>query len=196
MSVKDLIITNASTMFEQFGVRSVSLEELCRSIGISKKTLYKHFESKESLTEELSAKLLQELGFTMIAANEKGNALDVTLSLWDTLRNFLNRYQPAYFRDLQKAYPGIWAHFEQQKLQIEMEVLKTNITDGIEQGWYRHDIDAAAAADLWMQMLSISCNTRSNDALAKEIFIRGMLTESGFTYFNQLLSAQVMLKTD
>ena len=56
------IVDAARRHFLRFGYSRVSTEEIARSIGRSKKTLYKHFETKEALLHAVLARLDSEAG--------------------------------------------------------------------------------------------------------------------------------------
>ncbi|NCS82427.1 MAG: helix-turn-helix transcriptional regulator, partial [Ignavibacteria bacterium] len=47
LELKEKIIQKSAEMFHQFGCAKVSMEEIASALGMSKKTLYKHFSNKE-----------------------------------------------------------------------------------------------------------------------------------------------------
>ena len=49
------IIKTAGNLFFRLGIRSVSIDDICRELGMSKKTFYVYFESKDALIEQLQA---------------------------------------------------------------------------------------------------------------------------------------------
>lgn len=51
--LKEAIVNTARQMFEQYGLRSVSIDNVCKELGISKKTFYNYFEQKELLVNEV-----------------------------------------------------------------------------------------------------------------------------------------------
>ena len=52
---KNNIIKTAGEMFFRLGIRSVSIDDICREFGMSKKTFYVYFASKDELIEELNS---------------------------------------------------------------------------------------------------------------------------------------------
>ena len=40
------LLNNISTLFKKYGVKSVTMDDIASEFGISKKTLYQHFENK------------------------------------------------------------------------------------------------------------------------------------------------------
>ena len=77
------IVKTAGEMFFRLGIRSVSIDDICRELGMSKKTFYVYFESKDELVAELlhanlmhiSAKMeeLEKLSktFTFVSGSKK-----------------------------------------------------------------------------------------------------------------------------
>ncbi|QEN04439.1 TetR/AcrR family transcriptional regulator [Thiospirochaeta perfilievii] len=53
MAKKDAILERSSQIFFKFGLSKISMDELADQIGISKKTIYNNFGSKENLMEEI-----------------------------------------------------------------------------------------------------------------------------------------------
>ena len=51
MEVRDEIVARAEQLFMRIGVKSVTMDDISRELGISKKTLYQHFENKDNLIE-------------------------------------------------------------------------------------------------------------------------------------------------
>lgn len=52
-NISEEIITKAENLFLKLGIRSVSMDDLCREMGISKKTLYQYFENKDALVKQV-----------------------------------------------------------------------------------------------------------------------------------------------
>src|SRR3546814_8149225 len=57
----DAILENARRMFTRLGFDGTSMDELAQHAGVSKATIYNHFDSKEALFEATFERLLQAL---------------------------------------------------------------------------------------------------------------------------------------
>ena len=51
--LREHIIKTAGEMFFRLGIRSVSIDDICHELGMSKKTFYVYFESKDALIDQL-----------------------------------------------------------------------------------------------------------------------------------------------
>ena len=65
MSIKEnpkqtQIVTTANTLFMKYGIRRVSVEEICQEAGVSKMTFYKHFKNKTELVKFIITRLISE----------------------------------------------------------------------------------------------------------------------------------------
>ncbi len=57
---KEKILLGAKKLFLRLGLRNVTLDDICRELGISKKTLYLHFEDKNDLVKQIFEQLLSK----------------------------------------------------------------------------------------------------------------------------------------
>ncbi|HEX6193727.1 MAG TPA: helix-turn-helix domain-containing protein, partial [Chitinophagaceae bacterium] len=51
MDTKERIQNKAEELFMQFGIRSVSMDDIANNLGMSKKTVYQYFVDKDELVE-------------------------------------------------------------------------------------------------------------------------------------------------
>ncbi len=103
MDVKEKILNIARQEFARLGYRNVRTDELSQKIGISKRTLYEHFPSKEALFEEV---IDRELARTQeyvegiiqhIESNPDANLIEEINKMWqlnaDSAIKFTRDYQ-------------------------------------------------------------------------------------------------------
>lgn len=73
MGKKEIILENATQIFLKFGLHKISMDELADQIGVSKKTIYNYFGSKENLLEAIihdkMEKLLESLSDILLDEN-------------------------------------------------------------------------------------------------------------------------------
>lgn len=135
------IIQTASKMFEQFGIRSVSIDNLCAELHISKKTFYTHFTQKEDLVEAvlLYQKNIIHERFEKLFKDK--NAIEsLTLIIKEIKKNVVAESQTMFF-DLQKYYPKLYEKHELIKMQEIKLGFEMNLNQGIAEGYYRENLD-------------------------------------------------------
>ena len=60
MEVRQRILEVAIAQFARFGVRTITMEDLARQVGVSKKTIYQEFEDKKDLVKAVFETILIE----------------------------------------------------------------------------------------------------------------------------------------
>lgn len=82
--IKEQIINTAFDLFSQYGIKSVSMDDVAKAAGISKRTLYESFEDKETLLIEGIDHNSESLGQYLTGLEkEPFNALEVILLFYD-----------------------------------------------------------------------------------------------------------------
>ena len=149
--MKKNIIQKASQLFLQRGFKSVTMDELAEALAISKKTLYAHFDNKESLVRESSLAVFDT------ACREieeiKDNATHPIEELYTVKTAVLKYYQneassPVY--QLQKYYPEIYAELKDQEYDRLGVMVKSSLNIGIQTGLFRPNIDLDFVSRLYM----------------------------------------------
>lgn len=111
--IKSQIVHIAYDLFIQHGIKGVSMDDVAKSAGVSKRTLYESFEDKEAL---LAAGIEQKFqDYTQrLAKIEKGhfNALEIILLFYEDVIGNLNRHNEKFYTDLKK-YPKVLEQIEQ-----------------------------------------------------------------------------------
>ena len=119
------IIKKAGEMFFRLGIRSVSIDDICRELGISKKTFYVYFESKDELVAQLlhsnvlyiagkMEELLQMKDFRKLVAR--------FLRHQEAEKNDVRRV-PQLVYDLKKYYPRQFADFQTECFRTQKEYI-------------------------------------------------------------------------
>jgi AcrR family transcriptional regulator len=125
----------------EYGLRSVSIDDICAKMQISKKTFYTVFEQKEELIENIlfyqSDCVVQK--FLNIAADK--NAIETLIMLLKEMRKNINEVTPAIFFDLKKYYPALFEKLENGRQDLMQHGVANNLRRGIEEGFYRNDLN-------------------------------------------------------
>lgn len=137
----EIIITTAGKLFEQFGIRSVSIDNVCNELRISKKTFYTYFPQKEDLVEAvlLQQRMVSFEKFGKLFKNK--NAIDSLIVIIKEIKKSAEQESTSMCFDLEKYYPKINEKFEQIKRENIRAGFEANLRQGIEEGYYREDLD-------------------------------------------------------
>ncbi|NPV89277.1 MAG: TetR/AcrR family transcriptional regulator [Firmicutes bacterium] len=120
------IIQTASELFNQRGYRSVTLDDIAYSLGISKKTIYGCFEGKEGIAAaiigEHSKKVMKRI------EDIKGEDIDPiekVIGIINAVKEMRSQINPQFLLDIQKYAPDLWENLE--SLRIERTMLMESL---------------------------------------------------------------------
>lgn len=155
MEQKQKIFCQAEELFLKYGVKSVTMDDLARHLGVSKKTLYQHFENKSDLVEKtLSEHLELEKEAVLEFRDSSKNAIEELFKLGKHVSKHLQQINPAIMFDLKRYYPKAWKTLEFYKTEFIYENILNNIKRGCTEGIYRDDLQSEIIARFYLEMIN------------------------------------------
>ncbi|TVZ58528.1 TetR family transcriptional regulator [Flavobacteriaceae bacterium MAR_2010_105] len=199
--MREKIIQQSADLFLSYGFKSVTMDDIAENMGMSKKTIYQHFENKTKLVEATTMHLFEIIshGIDCICALEKNpieEIYDIKHFVMEHLKD--EKSSPQY--QLQKYYPKIFKTLKKKQFDVMQVCVTDNLERGIELGLYRSSINVDFISRIYFNgMVSLkdndlfplknfSMNTLMDHFL--EYHLRGICTEKGITILNQILSKQ------
>ncbi|MEI9955780.1 MAG: TetR/AcrR family transcriptional regulator [Ferruginibacter sp.] len=157
--MKDRIKQKAHDLFMQYGVRSVTMDEIAVQMGASKKTLYQYYADKDELVEAVMADIIkynQEC-----CMKDKSTAKDAIHEIFlamDMMQEMFQNMNPAILHELEKYYPVSFEKFKQHKYSFLYKVMTENIQRGIAEELYRDDMDIDIMVKLRLETMMLPFN--------------------------------------
>ena len=199
--MKERILTAAEQLFWKYGVRSVTMEDIAKQLGISKKTIYQHFTDKEDiLYQVIQEKVNSDVTEMNCVFTEMANPIEELMMVLEMMRKNQHEVSPNLLMDIKRYHPQAFGLFRQHMDQHIMKSILENIQKGVEQGVYRSDINPAILARMRVEQIELAFNNEffptnqySMLDIQRELihhFVRGMLTEEGFTIYNQYVNKE------
>jgi AcrR family transcriptional regulator len=142
-NIQKRILDEAREQFFKFGYSRITMDDLASSLGISKKTLYKHFRSKEELIKAAIAGLMQE-AFQYIAGtihNPDIEFLERLKLLIVFIGNLATRVGTETVRELEREVPHVWNEFQELREKFILAHFRDFIREGVEKGMIRNDVN-------------------------------------------------------
>lgn len=104
--MNEQILQNAYRLFTTQGIQPFTMDDIAAGMAISKKTLYRFFESRQHLVQQV-CKRVEENYHQSMAATEAtaANTLQRLLGYMFANIRFCKKTSPVFFSDLQKHYP-------------------------------------------------------------------------------------------
>lgn len=190
-----------SKLFIKYGIKSVSMDDISRHLGMSKKTLYQYFSDKKDLVLSVLKHHISDTNecFQRLAI-DNGNAIDILVKVSQILIEKFGRINTSVTYDLQKYYPEAHRIMSDHKREHIIQNIIMNLNRGIKEGLYRSDLNTAVIAYFYMvRMDHVFMIDSDNEAfknatmeeILKELFIyhiRGIANKKGLEYLeNKLL---------
>ncbi len=148
---KQHIISESIQLFLKFGVKSLTMEDIARKLGISKKTLYAHVKDKEDLL--LQAVVLfgkfEDKQLSEICSRGL-NAIDESLEIKKWVLDMIQNIHPSVAYDIEKFHPAVSKRMKTSRHENVYRSIYQNIVKGQKEGLYRSDINADILAKLYI----------------------------------------------
>ncbi|WP_291785222.1 TetR/AcrR family transcriptional regulator [Cecembia sp.] len=197
METREKIIDTAKEQFMRFGVRSVTMDDIARLAGVSKKTIYQEFSDKNQLVFETFSSELEE---SMVRLEHlpkiKDGVIEHLVGLTHYIRQRFGDMNPMVMNEIQRYFPQCWQLFENFKKDYVLKEIIELLEKGKEEGYFRPEINTEIIALMRMeQMMFIfdpikfppsKFNAVDLQLEIFEHFLYGIFTEKGReAYLNQ-----------
>jgi len=157
---KDRIIQGGEELFMQAGIKSVTMDDIARHLGMSKKTIYQYFSDKNELVMALVKKRLahDECEMRSIIDNST-DVIEEMINMMKCSEDIFSRINPIVVHDMQKYHPEAWAEFQKFKAEVITKTLEQLLTKGIKQGFIRPELDVKIIAKMRVNQVEVGFNT-------------------------------------
>jgi AcrR family transcriptional regulator len=184
------ILLKVRELYMKYGIKSITMDDIARELGISKKTLYQYVSDKDELVgkfidNEISMRQVEICKCFRIGLNAIEELFEISIYLQKLMRD----QNPATEYDLRKYYP----HHYQKTVKARQEGMNNyilmNLKKGIREGLYREEMNIEIIAKLYQSRAE---NTHLNELFTAEEFsstklfvelltyhVRGIATEKG-----------------
>lgn len=199
--MRDKILEKSNDLFLNLGFKSVTMDEIAASLGVSKKTIYKYFKNKTELVDAVTQHMFSTIccGIDAICELEM-NPIDEVFSIKRLVLENLKDEKSSPQYQLQKYYPKIYTSLKTKQFDVMQDCVLNNLAKGIEMKLYREAINLEFISRIYFNgMIGIkdqdlfpvkdySMHTLMNDYL--EYHLRAICTTKGL----QQLENQLKLK--
>src|SRR5882757_3428711 len=125
MSQIERIIQGGEELFLKAGIKSVTMDDIAKHLGMSKKTIYQFFKDKNELVTALvKKKLQQDEDHMCVIISKSGNVIEEMINMMKCSEEIFARINPIVIHDLQKYHPDAWKHFQDFKADVIVHTLE------------------------------------------------------------------------
>lgn len=151
MSTKAEILNRSKDLFLRYGIRSVTMDDLAKELGMSKKTLYQYFDNKADLIRHILFQILQEEKATQQQIKSAAkDAIQEMIGIVKHVTQMLRMVPSNTLYDMEKYYRESWELMKAHNKDHVCLVILENLHRGIDEGLYRMDFNPNFIARLFV----------------------------------------------
>jgi len=194
---KDRIFLHIQNLFLQEGFNKISMDEIASGLKVSKKTIYKHFSSKEFIVNAIVEGLMKSLREMLEEImNSKTDSVEKMIKIYQLIGEFLLTFSNKWINDLRIHQPMLWEKVDEFRTNSFNRSFSSIIEMGISEKLIKD-----YPVDLLVMLLTSSLRGIINnefflrsrfsyhDAIGTslEVLFNGILTNKGQKIFNKKL---------
>lgn len=202
MTQREKIVEHVSEMIKAVGIKSVRMDDVASSLGMSKRTLYEMFGDKEELLSESVLYMIKQrqklVGEKVVGCD---NMLEVLLKSVRLLCNNgeVEDMEKRLMINLKKFYPHVYEKVQRAHAEQGLAGLQYALKKCLEQGYIDPNIDVELMARLFFTTSGVLLrddNVMIPDEVTREEafsamvvnFLRGLSTVKGLQLIDEILS--------
>jgi|YNPMSStandDraft_2_1061718.scaffolds.fasta_scaffold04636_2 AcrR family transcriptional regulator len=193
-----------SQMLMRFGIRNTSMDDIAKELGVSKKTLYNWFPSKEIMIEKvidmMTSYIQNNPHCGEYLEKDSENAIDVILNVMTKIGEITSKINPIFFWELNKYYPVQAKKLNEFRVNKIREKYINNLERGIKEDVYRKNINIEIVTQLFLIGIKHFDETINDeklkkypiDVILKEIYLfnlHAIVNEKGREYLRKKIKS-------
>ena len=197
MDVRKRILTEATQLFFQYGIRDITMDDIAANLGISKRTIYETFKDKN----ELLISCFEEYSNERYEANEviikdSENLLTAICLFIQDGASMLDLLNPAFFSDLKKYHNELWLQASRQQKERNYNQAYRLVRKGINEGVFRKAINIDIVVKIVLEQMKFMVDNevfppdkyKRSDVFKNIVinFIRGIAANRGIVMINDI----------
>ncbi len=194
--MKDKILQYSKEVFYREGFYKITMDEIARDLKISKKTIYKHFPSKEAIVKELIEETLQRVNIAHDEILQRDiNSLEKLVAVGRFIINDILSINNKMLNDLRQHTPNLWTKIDEFRKERLLKNFSIILDQGKKEGLIKKIpnqiittvfISGARAVINPDFILNNNLSLGEAGKSALMFLISGMLTKKGQEIFNKI----------
>jgi len=190
-AVQSRIVAGARRYFFSHGFRGVTMDDLAAELGMSKKTLYAHFDTKMALLQAVMCDKMNAVEADLERALSEG-ADDFSShlqALLSCMRTHTEEIGESYVRDVRREAPELFAVVQKRRRELIQRIFGKLLEDGRKSGMIRADIPTVMMIEMLLGAVDSVVNPAKMGELESTpkvafsqiitMFLEGVLTSEG-----------------
>jgi AcrR family transcriptional regulator len=159
MEARERILVKTHELFNKFGIKRVTMDEIALKTGMSKKTIYQSFSNKDELVDAVLVDHLSK-SFCNCEANRSkaDNAVHEIFLNIDMVQELMTEMNPTIFYDLEKFHPTAFQKLYEHKNKYMFKTIKENLEWGVKDGLFRSELNLEVMTKLRVETMFLPFN--------------------------------------
>ena len=159
MTIEEKILKGAQELVFRYGIKSITMDDIAKHLGMSKKTIYQHYADKDELILKLVEFLLCHNKEEMdCIANDSKDPIHEIIGTMKMMASTFAKMNPILFHDMMKYYPESYQKFREFKENRILQMIEQNLKKGQELNLYRKDLNTKILARLRLEQIDLAVN--------------------------------------
>jgi AcrR family transcriptional regulator len=138
-------------LFFKLGIKSLTMDDVARELGISKKTLYSFVENKDDLVAKVMERHMAEQCQVDEALHAAASdAVDEMVRIIQQIITDFGKMKPNVVHEMQKYHRDVWNKINDFQQNYILNVARQNLEWGRREGLYRTEFDLETAARFYI----------------------------------------------
>ncbi|MFT4022911.1 MAG: TetR/AcrR family transcriptional regulator [Flavihumibacter sp.] len=196
--MEEAIIDTTRRVFIKEGIQRFTMDDLAAATGISKKTLYRFYPSRQDLVEKVCEWVAAEYENKMAPWDElTANSIDKLLGFISNVISFCKTVSPVFFNDLRRHYPLQWIELQNHLQGALSARLQSLLEKGISEGVFRSSLHPALVISIWQhhvqsdfEQAAALVNDYSKDEIFRQsvyLFLYGIISPAAVQQLDEKL---------
>ncbi len=192
-------LQEVEALFLRYGIKSITMDDVARELGISKKTLYQFVDNKDDLVQRVISRYIElEKNLCSSLFTEASNALEEIRMVIASNTSLVSQMRTNIVFDLQRYHRDAWNLLLNYQNNFLYQVVHKNLMRGIQEGLYRSSFNVdimtrlhvGSAFQLFDEQVFPSATYSRAEVFREfmESYIYGVVSEEGRRLFEEMVA--------
>lgn len=203
--MKQKILNTSNELFLTYGFKSVTMDDIAEKLGMSKKTIYTYYKTKNDLVRACVMDVFNAVseGIDQICIIGM-NPIEELFEVKNFILNHLKSEKSSPLFQLKKYYPKFFYELQKKQFEVMSECVQENLANGIESKLYRKEIDIDFISRIYFSGITMikdieifpkgKNNMQELQTQYLEYHIRAIATKKGIIELEKMLKKGMIYK--
>ena len=155
LQVWNRIVACAKQSFFECGFSRVTMDEIAVNLGMSKKTLYKHFSSKDELLKTVMTNHCKGMDGRVqpIMENDRTDFIEKMMVMGPIIAENIALIPVHFLKDLERNAPETWSEYQEWRRNSIIDKFGRFLKEGIEKGIFRNDLNTEGIVTMYLTII-------------------------------------------